>query len=193
MKKENKTLDTAYFDKVYLENPDPWNFETSVYEKEKYTKTLESLPKKKYHKALEIGCSIGILTQRLADYCDELLSIDLNEIALTSAKERLKNQANVSLEIGSIPNNLPNKTFDLIVMSEVGYYLSMDDLMKAKDEIKLRMFSDANLVLVHWIHEVADYPLTGDQVHECFLADQDFDLVSKYRSPDYRLEVLTKR
>lgn len=192
MKKENKTLDNAYFDKVYTEKQDPWNFEKSEYEKDKYLKTLDSLPKKKYHKGLEIGCSIGVLTKLLADRCNELMSIDLNEFALASAKERLKEQSNVTLKIGSIPDDLPKESFDLVVMSEVGYYLSIDDLIKAKDEIKLRMIEDADLILVHWTHEVADYPLSGDQVNECFLGDKDFKLIINYRSPDYRLDVLSK-
>lgn len=192
MKNDNRTLDNTYFVKVYTENLDPWNLENSEYEREKYLKTIESLPKKKYHKALEIGCSIGVLSKLLAERSDELLSIDLNEIALASAKERLSDQSNITLKIGSIPNDLPNEMFDLVVMSEVGYFLNMDDLMKAKDEIKLRMMDDADLILVHWTHEVLDFPLSGDQVNECFLADKDFRLITNYRSPDYRLEVLTK-
>lgn len=193
MNKENNTLGIAYFDKVYTENPDPWNLEKSEYEKEKYMKTLDSLPKKRYLKGLEIGCSIGVLTNLLAERCDELLSIDLNEIALASAKARLGDRSNVTLKIGSIPDNLPKDTFDLVVMSEVGYFLNFGDLMKAKGEIKFRMTNDADLILVHWIHEVADFPLSGDQVNKCFLDDEDLKLIMSYRSPDYRLEVLTKK
>lgn len=193
MKENSDTLNEDYFDKVYNENSDPWNFEKSEYERKKYEKTMESLPLERYSAALEIGCSIGVLTKMLATRCDQLLSIDLNDAALKSAEKRLENTTNVTLKKGAIPNDLPDSNFDLIVMSEVGYYLSMDDLKKSKDLIKRRLKENADLVLVHWTHDVPDYPLSGDQVNETFLADEDFKVVNQYRTEDYRLEVLRKK
>ena len=60
------SLPQSYFDRIYQQNPDPWNFETSPYEAEKYRRTLAALPRKRYMRALEIGCSIGVLTSQLA-------------------------------------------------------------------------------------------------------------------------------
>lgn len=192
MKIIRESLDNRYFDNVYKENPDPWNFEKSEYEKKKYAKTLESLSKISYQNALEIGCSIGVLSQKLALRCEHLLSIDINEFALESAKRRLENLSNVSLKIGSIPSELPEGLFDLIVMSEVGYYLSMDDLKLAKKQIIQRLTGNGELILVHWTHHVTDYPLSGDEVNETFLADPDLKLVYQYKTADYRLEVFSK-
>ncbi|MGY3052578.1 cyclopropane fatty-acyl-phospholipid synthase-like methyltransferase [Pedobacter sp. UYEF25] len=193
MKKNSNSLGSSYFDKVYEENSDPWNFEKSEYEREKYSKTIESLSKEKYKTALEIGCSIGVLTQRLAERCVSLISIDISKDALKSAKDRLKDLSNVQLHLGSIPTEIPVGPFDLIVMSEVGYYLCMDDLKIAKEEIKRRLDENGELVLVHWTHEVADYPLSGDEVNELFLKDEDFKLIHQFKTQDYRLEVFTKR
>ncbi|MFC6269861.1 SAM-dependent methyltransferase [Frigoriflavimonas asaccharolytica] len=73
-----ETLRPDYFEKVYAANEDPWDFETSAYEAEKYAATITALPKDKYKNALEIGCSIGVLTELLAKKCEKLLSIDVS-------------------------------------------------------------------------------------------------------------------
>ena len=76
-----KTLDTAFFDAAYAWDPDPWRL-SSDYEREKYATTLEALPKQRYESALEVGCSIGILTRELASRCSLLLALDAAQAAL---------------------------------------------------------------------------------------------------------------
>ena len=39
------TLPPEYFDHVYQANRDPWNFETSLYERAKCAATLATLPR----------------------------------------------------------------------------------------------------------------------------------------------------
>ena len=71
---QSNSLPPSYFDKLYSENPDPWKFETSVYEANKYAATIAALPKERYRAAFEIGGSIGVLTEKLQERCDSLLS-----------------------------------------------------------------------------------------------------------------------
>ena len=114
------TLTPEYFEDVYRNNEDPWDFEKSEYEKAKYEATIRALRKPMYENALELGCSIGVLTAMLAPHCKKLLSTDINETALQKARHRLQNTTNVRFEQAAIPNDYPNDTFDLVVMSEVG-------------------------------------------------------------------------
>ena len=67
--------------------------------------------------------------------------------------------------MGSIPADWPDERFDLIVVSEVGYYLSEPDCRRVAE---LAAETTDELVLVHWRHPVADYPTSGDTVHELF-------------------------
>lgn len=192
MKRELGTKTKQYFDDLYTSNPDPWDFETSEYEHLKYTKTLTSLPRARYQNALEVGCSIGVLTQQLAQRCDRLLAIDISEVALGTAKKRLHNQDNVTLEKAAIPDDFPAGAYDLVLLSEVGYYLCIDDLSQAKEKIKNNLITGGDLILIHWTHFVEDYPITGDQVHELFIADKSLRKFADFRSADYRLDVLRK-
>jgi hypothetical protein len=45
MKKPETSLPEQYFTDVYNASSDPWNFETSDYEYEKYSATVDALPK----------------------------------------------------------------------------------------------------------------------------------------------------
>ncbi|MGI9174391.1 MAG: SAM-dependent methyltransferase [Rhodothermales bacterium] len=166
---EAASLPPAYFEAMYAENPDPWDFETSAYEAAKYAATLEALPRPTYANAFEIGCSIGVLTKWLAARCERLLSVDVSEHALARAKARCHDLSHVRFEQRRIPADFPDETFDLILVSEVGYYWSLPDLEKARAGFEESLTQGGHLLLVHWTPFVDDYPLTGDAVHEAFL------------------------
>lgn len=187
-----KTLSDEYFRKLYQKNPDPWDFEASPYEQEKYRDTVAHLEADLYPEALEIGCSIGVLTKLLASKCGRLLSIDVSERALDVARERLRNQTGVSFRKAGIPYDYPEGKFDLVVMSEVGYYLSREDLLTVRHKMVNSLRPGGTLIMVHWIKYVVDYPLTGDQVHELFLAEPSLRVQATERRENYRLNVLIK-
>ena len=70
---DESSLPPEYFRRIYERNADPWQFETSGYEAGKYKETMASLPRERYERGVEIGCSIGVLTEQLAGRCEELL------------------------------------------------------------------------------------------------------------------------
>ena len=60
-----ESLPPKYFEQIYARKRDPWDFESSKYEKMKYEATLAALPRDRYRCGLEVGCSIGVLTKLL--------------------------------------------------------------------------------------------------------------------------------
>ena len=187
-----ETLGPHYFEKIYQANPDPWQFETSPYEREKYLASLLALPLEHYHRGFEVGGSIGVLTRMLAARCDRLLSIDISPIAQRRARSRCSDQRHVVFQIMQFPRETPPQTFDLIVLSEVGYYLSERDLLIARDWIVHALQPGGHLLLVHWTPFVEDYPLSGDEVHDRFLEVTPTPLNRLYhaRKAKYRIDVL---
>lgn len=169
MNKPENSLPPSYFEKMYRANPDPWQFETSDYEAQKYQTTLDALPKSRYHHALEIGGSIGVLTAMLAPRCDSLLSLDVSTTAQQKAIARCQNLPQVSFQIAQIPRDYPQESFDLVLLSEVGYYLNWDDLRQTQQLIIEHLEIGGHLLLVHWTLPVPTYPLTGELVHNSFL------------------------
>jgi predicted TPR repeat methyltransferase len=189
-----ESMHPSYFAQIYQTNPDPWNFETSLYEREKYLASLAALPLERYRRAFEIGGSIGVLTRMLADRCDRLLSIDVSSVAQGRAQIRCADQPQVEFRIMQFPRETPDQTFDLIVLSEVGYYLSERDLLISRDWIVNALRPGGHLLLVHWTPLVQDYPLTGDEVHDLFLAatPAPFNSVFSTRETNYRIDVLAR-
>lgn len=197
MNKPDRTLTESYFNDVYSHNDDPWQFETSDYERHKYQATVQALPRSSYQRGFEIGCSIGVLTELLSQKCQSLLSIDTAEKPLVRARQRLSNAPHVTLQKMEVPDQFPEQQFDLVVMSEVGYYLAMPDLQRLAQKIITHLDNGGHLLLVHWTPLVHDYPLTGDQVHETFLnlcgEGQPFTHLNGQREETYRLDLFQKQ
>ncbi len=158
-----------YFDRLYSTHDDPWNFETSEYEANKYAATLAALPLPQYRAAFEIGCSIGVLTAQLAERCDSLLSVDVSKKAMDRAIQRCQSLPQVRFQLMRVPEEYPTDSFDLTLLSEVGYYWSWDELKQAQRLIVDHLKPGGHLLLVHWTLYARDYPLSGDEVHDSFL------------------------
>ncbi len=192
-----KSLPVEYFNDVYQANQDPWDFTTSPYEQAKYEATLAVLPKERYTNAFEIGCSIGVLSEMLANRCNKLLAVDASELPLQMARQRLASYSHVTVSQMCIPNQFPDGYFDLILLSEVGYYLVEEDLHRARQLMLDHLNPVGHLLLVHWTPFVPDYPLTGDQVHEQFIVvsgdGQPLKHLLNQRSDKYRLDLFEKK
>jgi SAM-dependent methyltransferase len=186
------SLAPAYFDRLYAQRADPWDFETSPYEAAKYAATLAALPRPRYAHALELGCSIGVLTRALAPRCERLLATDVSEAALAYARARCADRPQVIFERGDVSAEFPPGRFDLILVSEVGYYFSPPDLERLRGQIAAGLAPRGHLLLVHYTGET-NYPLSADTVHDTFLAweGRTWSRVRAYRG-DYRLDLLEK-
>ncbi|TBN56910.1 methyltransferase domain-containing protein [Glaciihabitans arcticus] len=186
---EPTTLGADYFDAMYARRDDPWGFESRWYERRKRAITLAALPEERYTNALEIGCSIGVLTADLAERCDALLSTDVSSAAIESAKQRLAASPHVRFETGDVASSFPDGRFDLIVLSEVGYYFDAVGLDALVDAVAEHLAEGGTLLACHWRHPVADYPLDGDEVHVVLAARLGLERVSRHLEKDFVLDV----
>lgn len=169
MTENTDSLSADYFNEFYSHGSDPWNFESSPYELSKYRATLAALPQETYQNVFEIGCSIGVLTEMLASKCKKLLAVEPADVPLEKAKARLKNYPQVSFQKMFVPQDFPDDVFDLILLSEVGYFLSREDLEKLAGLMVEQSMPGGQLLLIHWTPVVPEFPLTGDEVHEHFM------------------------
>ncbi|MET0784809.1 MAG: bifunctional PIG-L family deacetylase/class I SAM-dependent methyltransferase [Leifsonia flava] len=186
------TLDRDFFDDFYAGRDDPWGFETRWYEKRKRAVVLASLPREQYARTLEIGCSTGKLTEALAARSASLLGVDIAAAPLRVAGERLADSTHVELRQLRVPEEWPEGEFDLVVLSEVGYYWSRADLDTALDRAIGALSDDGTLVACHWRHPVAEYPLSGDDVHAAISARSELVGTVLHREEDFVLEVFRR-
>ena len=186
-------LGREYFDELYARSRDPWGFETSEYERNKYVRTLSVLAQRRYRRALEVGCSIGVFTAMLTPQCDELLAVDVSEAALTVARQRLADFPNVRLELRSMPEETPQGPFDLVVASEVMYYWPEDVMLSALGRFEEVLAPGGSLLAVHWRKETKTYPLQGDEVHDLLLGHTRLANTTTIVEPEYRLNLFEDR
>jgi SAM-dependent methyltransferase len=189
--RSDATVGKDYFDAKYGNSTDPWGFETRWYEQRKRAVTLASLPAEHYGRVLEIGCSIGVLTEQLAVRCDRLLALDVSSDATRLARERLRNHSNVTIEQRDVAADFPTGPFDLIVLSEVGYYFDRDSLARLLEEIASALAPGGDFLSCHWRHPVKEYPLTGDFVHHAISLHMRLQRVASHVERDFLLEVLS--
>jgi 2-polyprenyl-3-methyl-5-hydroxy-6-metoxy-1,4-benzoquinol methylase len=180
-----------YFERLYSKDADPWMFATSRYERDKYQETISVLGGRRFANAFEVGCSIGILTRMLAHYCDSLIATDVSEIALSRARCNCGAMNNVTFERMYVPHEWPEKTFDLIVLSEVLYFLSRADMEIVASKSISSLHPNGSIVLVNWT-EATDYPCGGDEAAQIFLAHSStaFKPSLQRRREHYRIDVL---
>ncbi|OWK19308.1 hypothetical protein AJ88_44965 [Mesorhizobium amorphae CCBAU 01583] len=121
--------DRTSFWNRYFATEDPWNYSSS-YEQEKYERQLEILPAGPIGRALELACAEGHFTRQLAPRVGRLIATDISAIAIGRAEARCSDQPNVEFGVLDFcADTLPGE-MDLIVCSEVFYYL--DDLAELR-------------------------------------------------------------
>jgi cyclopropane fatty-acyl-phospholipid synthase-like methyltransferase len=193
MSGERETLRPAYFDALYTADPDPWKFAASPYERDKYTLTLNAMPKPRYRSALEVGCSIGVLTRLLAARCDSLLAVDAAQTPLVEARRRCADLSGVRFEQMFVPEQWPDGAFELILLSEVVYYLSRDDVGRLAARVSNSLAKGGSVILVHWTGPT-NYPLSGDEAAALFIEriGPGYVVNRADQYAEFRLEVLSR-
>ena len=93
-----------------------------------------------------------------------------------------------------IPAEWPVAKFDLIVFSEVLYYLSPHDIRRAAARSLASSLPGGLILLVHWTGQT-DYPCQGDEAVEYYLAACKAALspLLQRQEPEYRLDLLARK
>ena len=194
MNDNRKSLGRVHFEQLYEANEDPWRFRTSGYEQAKYHTTIEALTDRCFRSALEIGCSIGEMTRLLAPRCKSVLAVDIIEQPLTAARATCADQPWVRFARMQVPQEWPDGTFDLIVLSEVLYFLSPTDVAAVAARAASSLALDGVVLLVNWTGRSAD-PCTGQEAAGLFI-----ERTREWLEPQihvdgvgYRLDLLGRR
>lgn len=145
-------LPDAYFERLYAGAADPWSRESRWYEQRKYAITTAVLPHPRYRHAFEPGCSVGVLTELLTTRCDRVTATDLAVPALDATDQRLVRAGlrdSATLLRRSLDEPWPAGDFDLVVLSEVCYYLQPATLRAVLDREVPRLASGATVLAAH--------------------------------------------
>jgi SAM-dependent methyltransferase len=182
------TVSKEFFEEKYRDSRDPWNFSSSSYELNRYDEIMRLLDIRTFVHAFEPGCSIGVLTERLAARCRHLFAMDISPTAVAMARQRCERYPNVNVVEGALPDDLPRDTFDLIMFSEIGYYFERGGLAELRDSLTDRLAKRGLLVGVHWLGTSPDHLLTGGEVHDVLRLSNSLRMTASRRYAGFLLE-----
>lgn len=155
-----------HFEARFQADPDPWGYTSSSYETTKYRHTLEACGPGPFPRALELGAAIGVFSALLADRCAALTTVDFSPTAVALARERLSGATNVRVVEGAVPDAvLDEEPFDLVVASEILYYLPDDDFRRTVERLPVLLRDGARLVAVHWTGRAPDLARSAEETH----------------------------
>jgi trans-aconitate methyltransferase len=186
------SVSTEYFTGLYLAKDDPWDLATKWHDQRKYAVTVASLPRPRYRRCYEPGCSIGLLTRMLAERCDEVLAVDCVDSAVHQAREVVSDLPHVRVEEATLPAELPDGTYDLIVVGDLLYYLSADDLNALLDGLVTRLEPDGDIAAVHFRDRQQGGNYDGFNVHAALLARPDLERHVHHEDDWFVLDILRR-
>lgn len=184
----------TYFDDLYRNDDDPWRYRTSWYERRKREILLASLPRERYACGFEPACSNGELSARLALRCDRLFICDASASAVRTARERVADARNVTVQTRSVPEDWPAQRFDLIVVSELAYYLAPETTATLAERAWASLADDGTFVACHWRPPFEGKLQSADDVHARFdtLFRGHGARLVQHAEPDFYLDVWSK-
>lgn len=188
----NKLDTTAYFNDFYQDNDDPWGYQSRWYEERKRQICLSLLLKPHYQHVLEIGSANGCFSQSLAKRAHHLHCIDGNQKAVELTKKALENHSNVTVECKTIPLDFPQLQYDLIVLSEIAYYLTSAELVRLIVKLQSQLTAQGMLLSCHWRHPIEQFQLDGNRVHQSLKNNLNLHHYSSLVDPDFLVDLWTK-
>lgn len=177
----------APFDALYRDAADPWRTRTRWYEKRKRSLLLAALPAERYGRVYEAGCGTGHISVELADRCDALLASDGSTAALAVASGLLAGRPNATVARHALPADWPRRPFDLIVLSEILYFLDADACLATADAARRSAGDSGTVVACDWRAEIDGHGHSGEAVHRRFGGALDLPQLFEYVDEDFIL------
>lgn len=144
---------------------DPWDLESSSFERDKYASQLALVGDRQYAKILEIGCGAGTFTSQLGALANSVIGLDVAENAIDVARARNRAPDRISFKAVDVMNYevSADGPFDLIVLSETIYYLGwlypFFDVAWMASQLSASMVPGGRLLMANTCGGLRDYLL----------------------------------
>ena len=186
-----------HFEQMYKADPDPWHVASDWYERRKRNLLLASLPREHYRHGFEPGCGNGEATLRLLERCDRLCAVDFSDqaVQLCAARTQATRGDRLALHTLSLPSRwpaVPAAGFDLIVVSELAYYLDDEALALFQRQCLDSLCPGGHLVMCHWRHDAPDRRQATETLHRRTGASPCLTTLLSHTEADFQLDVWGK-
>lgn len=183
---------------AYAADPDPWASASPRYryQRHKYAVLASLLPARRFRRALDLGCGLGLLSHHLALRADAVLGVDVAPSAVAAARLRHAGQGNLCFEVQDLldlPRALDG-SFDLVAVADVLYYVSPlgDGLLKGLVARIADLLVPGGLCLLanHYFFRAEAESGRSRRIHDAFSWSPRFGLLSEHRRPFFLASLL---
>jgi SAM-dependent methyltransferase len=192
----------AAFENAYGSFEDPWAAADPRYRYQewKYDRLVDCLPKgRRFARALDLGCGLGLLSTRLASVADQVTGIDIAQAAVDRAAARASAYGNISFVQGDaldIPSSF-NGQFDLVAIADVLYYLPPPITPAVLEKMASRiaeLLVPGGLCLLanHYFFSMDADSRLSRRIHDAFAWSPYFNVATQSRRPFYLITTLDR-
>lgn len=145
------------FEAVFARDPDPWGTYVRRDEAVK-RRAIRHMCGSVQGRALELGCGNGSNTRMLSRQALRLQALDGSPTAVAITRARISSPRTV-VELARLPEQTPHEPFDLIVIAELLYYFTTEEIRRLGQ--RLRLVPNGRLVLAHHhvdFHDTSSHP-----------------------------------
>ncbi len=178
-------VSTEHLHGLYSDSDDPWNFRTSAYEQAKFAATRRALSRGRYRSAFELGCGNGELAKQLVDLCVRYTGMDAVNRAVDAAREAVPSASFVT---GFYPCAMPQDDYDLLILSEILYFLDQCSIERLAQDITAS-WPHAEIICVSYLGETGN-DLQGHDAVSTFMAamSETHEFERGKQACDYRID-----
>ena len=197
----NRSLGTGNrrfeFERLYLESPDPWNYQSNVYERRKYEYVLACALKWRSagESGLEVGCSVGVFSRMLAEHFERITAIDVSKEALAAANRYNQNAKNLHFVHSDLQSLDVGEQYDVIFCAEILYYIAEKDVEIVYRQLEKCLSARGIIVLVTGVSSEQPDSLFFDGWADVFAArfQQVFKEIVQDPARPYLIAVFSRR
>ena len=178
------------FSELYRSADDPWRTADSWYERRKRAVLLAALPSERYRHIVEPACGVGELTRELVSRAGRVSAFD----PVPEAVERARKAApTADIVVAALPDNPVTQPADLLVLSEILYYLDDVTLTASLDRLLGGLEPGGQVAAVHWRPWAPEGTRDGAAAHRILAARPELELVIDHVDEDFLLQILRRR
>lgn len=181
----------AHFDAIYSASPDPWDVRTSPYERGKRDAARALLGDARFDHALEAGCGEGCLAGDLLANGQARRATGIDQAAEIVERARKTAPQGLRLVQGRLPDDLPEGPYDLVIFSELLYYLPEKELERLAGLTRMQMVPGAAMLIVSYLGDT-ETPLDAPAGADFFIAlfGPELQPIARRNAERFRIDLL---
>ena len=186
-----RPIDPDGFEALFRRSTDPWDYAASPFEAAKRKALLNACGSRIHARGLELGCANGETSRHLARRCLGLIAVDASSTVIAAARRRI-HDPRIRFEVARLPEDMPRGRFDLIVMSELLYYLPAGQMERLLGSVLDRLSRGGRIVILNHTVWFDDAAQSGERAHAraLLVLGRRLEVRSDRRTARYRVSAL---